>query len=135
MTAKVDRDYYAIVWRLPLIVWQLVFFIVPLGFMFVMSFWLVKNYRMEPAFVFDNWAKILTWSIFWKAYGLTFGLATIATVLATAIAFPAAFGLAFKVSDAARRWAIFLLVIPFFTSYLVRIYAWQVVLAGAGVIN
>ena len=135
MTTKVDRDYYAIVWRLPLIIWQLVFFVVPLGFMFVMSFWLVKNYRMEPAFAFDNWFKMLSWSIFWKAYGLTFGLSVIATILSTAIAFPAAFGLAFKVNDAARRWAIFFLVIPFFTSYLVRIYAWQVVLAGGGVIN
>ena len=135
MTTKVDRDYYAIVWRLPLIIWQLVFFVVPLGFMFVMSFWLVKNYRMEPAFAFDNWFKMLSWSIFWKAYGLTFGLSVIATILSTAIAFPAAFGLAFKVNDAARRWAIFFLVIPFFTSYLVRIYSWQVVLAGGGVIN
>jgi spermidine/putrescine transport system permease protein len=46
MAAKVSRDYYALVWRLPLIIWQVVFFVVPLGFMFVMSFWLVKNYRM-----------------------------------------------------------------------------------------
>lgn len=135
MTAKVDRDYYALVWRLPLIIWQTVFFIVPVGFMFVMSFWLVKNYRMEPAFVFDNWYKMLSWNIFWQAYGFTFGLALIATILSTLIAFPASFGLAFKVSDTARRWAIFFLVIPFFTSYLVRIYAWQVVLAGGGIIN
>lgn len=135
MTAKVDKDYYALVWRLPLIIWQTVFFIVPVGFMFVMSFWLVKNYRMEPAFVFDNWYKMLSWNIFWQAYGFTFGLALIATILSTLIAFPASFGLAFKVSDTARRWAIFFLVIPFFTSYLVRIYAWQVVLAGGGIIN
>lgn len=135
MTARAGQDYYALFWRLPLIIWQLLFFVVPLGFMFVMSFWLVKNYRMEPAFAFDNWRKILTWGIFWKSYGLTFGLSALATLLATAIAFPASFGLAFKVSDATRRWAIFFLVIPFFTSYLVRIYAWQVVLAGGGVIN
>jgi spermidine/putrescine transport system permease protein len=55
--------------------------------------------------------------------------------LSSVIAFPASFGLAFKLSDTARRWAIFLLVIPFFTSYLVSIYTWQVVLAGGGAIN
>ena len=80
MAERVSRDYYAYVWRLPLIIWQLLFFIVPLGFMFVMSFWLVKNYRMVPAFAFDNWAKMLTWSIFWKAYGLTLGLATVSAL-------------------------------------------------------
>lgn len=135
MAEKVNRDFYALVWRLPLIVWQLLFFVVPLGFMIVMSFWLVKNYRMVPAFAFDNWSRILSWNIFWSAYGLTFALAAAATVLATLLAFPAAYGLAFKVSDNTRRWAIFFLIIPFFTSYLVRIYAWQVVLASGGVIN
>lgn len=135
MAAKAKTDFYAIVWRLPLIVWQTLFFIVPLGFMVVMSFWLVRNYRMVPAFAFDNWGKMLSWSIFWNAYGFTLALATGATIAASALAFPAAYGLAFKVSDTARRWAIFFLIIPFFTSYLVRIYAWQVVLAGNGVIN
>lgn len=135
MTATRKRDFYAIVWRLPLLVWQLLFFVVPLGFMFVMSFWLVKNYRMTPAFAFDNWVRILSWDIFWKSYGFTLALAAAATVLATALAFPAAYGLAFKVNDTVRRWAIFFLIIPFFTSYLVRVYAWQVVLGGNGVIN
>lgn len=135
MFSKLSRGIYPVVWRLPLIVWQTLFFIVPLGFMFIMSFWLVKNYRMVPALSLDNWERMLGWGIFWNAYGITLALAAAATVLATLIGFPAAYGLAFKVSDTARRWGIFLLIIPFFTSYLVRIYAWQVVLAGSGVIN
>lgn len=135
-TAKTgSRDLYPLVWRAPLLIWQSLFFVVPLGFMLVMSFWLVRNYRMVPAFAFDNWIRILGWDIFWRSYGYTLTLATIATVLASALAFPASYGLAFKVNDAARRWAIFFLVIPFFTSYLVRIYAWQVVLSSSGVIN
>ncbi|MFN4143349.1 ABC transporter permease [Aestuariivirga sp.] len=135
MGAERRNDLYAIVWRLPLLIWQLLFFVVPLGFMFVMSFWVVRNYRMVPDFSLANWEKILGWDIFWKAYAFTFLLATLSTVITSAVAFPAAYGLAFKVSDAARRWAIFLLIIPFFTSYLVRVYAWQVVLGGNGVIN
>jgi ABC-type spermidine/putrescine transport system permease subunit I len=135
MVLRPKRDLYAVTWRLPLLVWQSLFFVFPLGFMLIMSFWLVRNYRMVPAFALDNWERILTWSIFWKAYGLTLGLASLATILATVIAFPASYGLAFRVSDFARRWAVFLLIIPFFTSYLVRIYAWQVVLSGNGIIN
>jgi len=103
--------------------------------MFVMSFWVVRNYRMEPDFSFANWAKILNWSIFWNAYGFTLGLAVASTILTSLLAFPASYGLSFKVSESTRRWAIFLLIIPFFTSYLVRVYAWQVVLGGNGIIN
>jgi spermidine/putrescine transport system permease protein len=135
VTAGHTRDFYAIFWRLPLLVWQILFFVVPLGFMFVMSFWLVKNYRMEPALALDNWAWMLRRGVFWKSYGYTIGLAASTTVLCTALAFPAAYGLAFKAGGAARRWAIFFLIIPFFTSYLVRVYAWQVVLGRNGVIN
>lgn len=135
MAAGQRRDFYAWFWRAPLLVWQLLFFVVPLAFMFMMSFWLVKNYRMTPAFAFDNWAKMLGWNIFWSSYIYTLVLAITATVLASVLAFPAAYGLAFRVSDTTRRWALFFLIIPFFTSYLVRVYAWQVVLAGNGVIS
>ena len=128
-------DWYATTWRLPLLVWQLLFFVVPLGFLVYLSFWLVKNYRMTPAFETVNWVKMFSKGYFWDAYFLTFGMAALATVVTTLLAFPAAYALAFKVSPTARRWAIFFLIIPFFTSYLVRTYAWQTILAENGVIN
>ncbi|MEL6290497.1 MAG: ABC transporter permease [Pseudomonadota bacterium] len=136
-TAKPRRkvDLYAIVWRIPLIVWQGLFFVIPLLFLVYLSFWLVRNYRMTPAFETVNWVSMFSRNYFWDAYALTFYLATVATIATTLIAFPAAYALAFKVTPTVRRWAIFLLIIPFFTSYLVRIYAWQTILAGNGVIN
>jgi len=129
------RTIYAMTWRLPIILWQAAFFLVPLGFMVVMTFWAVKNYRMEPDFVMANWAKMFSRGYFWDAYWLTLGRATLAAVIASLVAFPASYALAFKVSPTARRWAIFFMIIPFFTSYLVRAYAWQVILAEHGVIN
>jgi spermidine/putrescine transport system permease protein len=51
------------------------------------------------------------------------------------IAFPAAYALALRASETTRRWAIFLLIIPFFTSYLVRTFSWFVILSESGVIN
>ena len=126
---------YKYTWRLPIILWQAAFFLVPLAFMLVMTFWLVKNYRMQPDFVLTNWEKMFSRGYFWDAYWLTLGRAALAGVVVSLIAFPASFALAFKVSDTARRWAVFFLIIPFFTSYLVRIYAWQVILAEQGVIN
>ena len=128
-------DGYATTWRLPIIFWQALFFIGPLIFMVAMSFFLVKNYRMVEAFEFKNWEKMLTRGYFWDSYFLTLALATLSTVVTSLLAFPAAFALAFKVSPAVRRWAIFLLIIPFFTSYLVRIFSWYVILAESGVVN
>ncbi|MEM7424501.1 MAG: ABC transporter permease [Pseudomonadota bacterium] len=128
-------DRYALTWRLPIIVWQGLFFIGPLIFMIAMSFFLVKNYRMIEAFEFVNWIKMFKRSYFWDSYWLTLGLATVSTCIATVLAFPAAYALSFKLSDNARRWAIFLLIIPFFTSYLVRTFSWYTILAEQGVIN
>ena len=128
-------DIYALTWRLPVIVWQVLFFLAPLIFMIAMSFFLVKNYRMVEAFEFVNWVKIFSKGYFWNSYGLSLGLAALATLTATCIAFTASYCLAFKLSETARRWAIFFLIIPFFTSYLVRTFSWYVLMAESGVVN
>lgn len=121
--------------RLPIIIWQALFFIAPLIFMVAMSFFIVRNYRMTEAFEMKNWLKMMGRDYFWDSYGLTIGLAALATLVVMTVAFPAAYTLAFKVSENTRRWAVFLLIIPFFTSYLVRIFSWYVILAESGVIN
>jgi spermidine/putrescine transport system permease protein len=128
-------DVYPYVWRLPLLIWQSAFFVIPLIFMAAMSFWLVKNYRMEPALVFDNWERMLSRGAFWDAYWITLWRAVLAGVIASAIAFPASLFLAFGLSDNARRFALLCLIVPFFTSFLVRAYAWQVILAESGPVN
>ncbi len=133
--AQKGLDGYALTWRLPVIFWQLFFFVGPLLFTIAMTFFLVKNYRMTEAFEMKNWVKMMGKGYFWDSYFLTVGLASLSTVTATCLAFPAAYTLAFKVSDNARRWAVFFLIIPFFTSYLVRTFSWYVILAESGVIN
>ena len=118
-----------------MVIWQLLFFIFPLLFMIALSFWLVKNYRMVPGFEFVNWAKMFSRGYFWDAYWLTLGMASLAAVVTSLLAFPCAYMLAFKASPTVRRWAMFLLIIPFFTSYLVRVYSWQVFLSNEGIFN
>ena len=132
---KQRTSVFALTWRLPIIVWQVLFFVGPLIFMVAISFFLVKNYVMQEAFVFKNWDKMLTRNYFWDSYLYTLLLATVSTIIASAVAFPASFALSFKVSATTRRWALFFLIIPFFTSYLVRTFSWYVILAESGVIN
>jgi len=126
---------YGLTFSLPLLVWQLLFFVAPLVFLVALSFWTVKNFTMRPDFDPVNWVTMYAKPVFWQAYGITFVLAAVAAVLASILAFPCSYAIAFKLSDTARRWAVFLMVIPFFTSYLVRVYSWQIFLSDGGIIN
>lgn len=128
-------NLYALTWRLPIIFWQFVFFVGPLLFMVAMSFFVVKNYRMIEAFEMVNWQKMFSRGYFWDSYWYTLFIAALSASVAMLLAFPAAWALSFRASEGVRRWAIFLLIIPFFTSYLVRTFAWYVILAESGVLN
>lgn len=126
---------YGLTFSLPLLLWQLVFFVFPLLFLIALSFWTVRNFRMTPDVDAVNWVTMYGRPVFWQAYVTTLAMAAGAAALTSVLAFPCAYALAFKLSPAARRAAVFLMVIPFFTSYLVRVYSWQVFLADAGIVN
>ena len=126
---------YGLTFSLPMLIWQVLFFLAPLLFLVALSFWTVRNFRMEPDFDTVNWVRILGRGVFWDAYLRTFALSAACAAVASALAFPVAYAIAFKLSDTARRWAIFLMVIPFFTSYLVRVYSWQIFLSDNGIFN
>jgi spermidine/putrescine transport system permease protein/putrescine transport system permease protein len=120
---------------LPVLLWQLVFFAAPLAFLVVITFWQVRNFRLEPAFVWDNWSRILGSDTFHKALAHTMQVSTITTVLALLLAVPAAYTIAFRLTARQRDVAVAALVAPVFSSYIVRIYAWQVVLSPQGIAN
>lgn len=126
---------YGLTFSLPMLIWQLLFFVAPLVFLIALSFWTVKNFKMEADFNTINWVTMYGRSVFWQSYGLTLALATAAAVITSILAFPCSYAIAFKLSPRMRQWAIFLIVIPFFTSYLVRVYSWQIFLSDNGIIN
>lgn len=126
---------FAAVIAVPPIAWQLAFFVVPLGFLVVMTFWSVKNFRLAPDASLANWIFILNAGFFRSAFIYTFWLSGMTALLATVIAFPVAYTLAYKVSAATRRFMILMLVIPFFTSYPVRVYSTQIFFSPKGIIN
>lgn len=126
---------FSICWILPPALWQVLLFLGPLLFLVALSFWRVEFFRLQPDFVFINWQKVYTQFYFWRAFGVTLGFAVTGSLLTGILAFPAAFHIAFRLSPQARRLTLMMLGVPFFTSYLVRIYSWQVYLGDAGVIN
>ncbi|MBV2143083.1 ABC transporter permease [Falsochrobactrum sp. TDYN1] len=126
---------YGLTFSLPMLIWQVLFFLAPLLFLIALSFWTVKNFRMEPDFDIVNWVRMLGRGVFWDAYLRTLTLATFAAIITSVLAFPCSYAIAFKLTETGRRWAVFLMVIPFFTSYLVRVYSWQIFLSDNGIIN
>lgn len=127
--------WFGLCFSMPILIWQLVFFVLPLAFLVAISFWLVRNFRMVPTFEWQNWSYMLSRGFFWDAYVHTLAMAAGATVLVSLVAFPCAYTIAFKFRESAKQLLVLLLVTPFFTSYLVRTYSWQVFLSDKGIFN
>lgn len=132
---RVRVDFFAWAWGLPMLLWQLLFFAAPLCFLVVMSFWTVQNFRLTPGFDLVNWITLLSARYFWEIYLRTLLYGLLAAALASIVAFPCSYMLAFRASAKLRWFTIFLLITPFFTSYLVRTYTWKVILTGNGIVN
>lgn len=132
---KPGRRVMPLLLGLPVALWQLAFFLLPLVFLVVITFWKVRNFKLAPAFDLGNWEKVLTSSPFQRALVYTFEVAAVTTVLAMLLAFPAAHAIGLRLSEKARaRWIAFL-IIPIFSSYILKVYAWQVVLSPGGIVN
>lgn len=133
---KVFRmPWYGLSFSMPILIWQLIFFLFPLAFLVAISFWVVRNFRMVPTFEWLNWGYMLSRGFFWDAYVHTLAMAAGATVLISLVAFPCAYTIAFKFRESTKQLLVLLLITPFFTSYLVRTYSWQVFLSDNGIFN
>jgi spermidine/putrescine transport system permease protein len=113
--------------------WVGLFFALPLATVIVVSFWLVVNFRLVPAFALDSYLK-LAQPLYIGIIVRTFSIAAVVTVIAALIGYPVAYFLARK----AKRFRVLILalvVLPLWTSYLVRSFAWMLVLGTNGVLN
>lgn len=128
-------DFFAAFWASPVLIWQGLFFLAPLVFLVWMTFWVVQNYRLTPDFVLSNWERMFTRGFFWDGLFYTAQISVATAAVASLMAFPVAYYLAFRARPSVQRLALFMLITPFFTSYLVRIYAWMIILAQEGVVN
>lgn len=118
-----------------MLAWQAMFYLGAAVIMVLMTFWVVKNFRMVADYNVENWLEVLSSRVFYTIYFRTLVYAGFAAAAASLFAFPLAYALAFKVSARARRIAYMLLILPYFTNYYVRSYAWRFMLETEGVIN
>ena len=108
--------------------------LLPFAILVTMSFWSQSGFEFNTSLTLDNYieaGKQPIYGALLKRSLLIAGAATFATVL---LSYPMAYFVAFHVHHHKIVWII-LLTLPFWTSYLLRVFAWKVVLGYQGVIN
>ncbi len=110
--------------------WFLVMLLLPLTVVLVFSFGeRAPAGGVVPAFTFEQYANL---PARWTAFKNTLTLAPVGTLSALLIAYPLAYFLAVKVDPKWKTILLVLVIVPFWTSILIRSYAWIFLLGGRG---
>jgi spermidine/putrescine transport system permease protein len=136
----------------PTLIVMLVLLIVPIGGLVVFSFWTQHYFDIDRTFTLNNYWTVfqpaggvcLFWGwfpfpclktpIYVHLLGKSLLMSLITTSVIILLAYPMAYFLAFRVTRHKMLWII-LITVPFWTSYLLRVFAWKVILGYNGVIN
>ena len=108
--------------------------LVPMALLIAMSTWSMSGFDLVTTPGLGNYAAIAGDPIYSTLLGRSLKVAAIATAVTVILSYPVAYYVAFHVHRHKMLWII-LLTLPFWTSYLMRIFAWRVVLGYEGVIN
>lgn len=113
--------------------WLALFFLAPLGFTIVYSFGHSTFGGVQLGFTLDNYAKALS-GFYLDAFVRTVRFALTGCALCLVVAYPAALFIA-RQSGRLRTALLLLVLVPYFTSFLVRVMSWQILLARGGPIE
>jgi len=119
---------------LPLLAWLAVFVIAPAAILFVYAFCEHDELgRVVYRFTFDNFHRVGE-RVYLTIFIRSVGYAAVTTALCLAAGFPAAWYIARRPA-ALRHRLLLLVMIPFWTSFLIRTYAWMTILKQDGLLN
>ncbi len=112
-------------------------FFIPLAIVFCYSLWTLDNKTLlvVPQWTLKNYATFFGTDTYIRTFGKTILMAALVTATGIACAFPFAYFLVRYLSGRMQRVLLVATILPFWTSYLVRIYAWQAILGEQGIIN
>ncbi|MCY4040304.1 MAG: ABC transporter permease subunit [Gammaproteobacteria bacterium] len=147
--ARRNRDFLwrSLVIRLPY-VWLLLFFLAPFLIVFKISFSdpVLAQPPFTPLFdwtqagwdvlqgTFDNYRFLFSDNLYALSYLKSIWIASVSTVLCLALGYPMAYGIARARPDV-RFILLLLVILPFWTSFLLRVYAWMGILSTKGLVN
>lgn len=108
--------------------------LIPLATMVMMSFWSISGYAIDTTPTLQNYVAMTEQPMYGVLIGRSLWVATFATLVTVALCYPMAYFVAFHVHRHKALWLI-VMTLPFWTSYLLRVFAWKVVLGYEGVVN
>ena len=117
--------------------WLLVAYIGSLVVLFVAAFWRLDPFTSEVVhdYGFDNFRTLWENDVYRSITVRTVGIAAAVTVTDAVLAFPIAFYMAKVASQRTRRLLVVAILMPLWASYLVKVYAWRIILQENGVLN
>lgn len=117
--------------------WLVVAYLGSLAIMFAASFWTLNDFtgEVERGFSLDNFQTLASESVYRSIAGRTIGMAALVTVTCAVLAFPIAFFMAKIASAKVKALLVVAVLMPLWSSYLIKIYAWRTMLSPDGVLN
>ena len=118
------------------LVWLVAVFLVPLLMLVVFSFWVnIPGGQYEAGFTLENYVRFLTTSLYLEQLWLTIELALVTSVASLLLGYPLAYYLARLDRPWLRSTLLITIISSLWITYVIRAYAWQVILASNGIIS
>ena len=118
----------------PTLGFMVLFLALPIVILLVLSFWTQTYIDFNKTFSLANYQKFFSRPIYSFLLGKSIVISLCVTIATVLIAYPMAYFLAFRTQGNKLFW-ILLVTLPFWTSYLLRVFAWKIILGYNGVIN
>ena len=119
------------------LLWMLMVYLGALAFLFVAAFWHLDTFSglVVKEYGLSNFQLLWQESVYRTITLRTIGIAAAVTAADVALAFPLAYYLARVVSPRFRNALLIAIVMPLWVSYLVRVFAWKLILTPNGFLN
>ncbi|MFI6319295.1 ABC transporter permease [Nonomuraea sp. NPDC050556] len=117
--------------------WLGVAYLGALAALFLTSFWSTDTFTgdLVRTFTWANFQDLATGEVYRTIALRSLGVAVAVTLIDLVVAFPMAFAMAKLASPRAQRWLVILVLTPLWASYLVKAYAWRVLLSSGGLLG
>ncbi len=116
------------------LIFSIVLLAAPLLMMLLLSFWTQNYLDLDRTLTFANYKEAWTHPVYRLLMLRSLGISLAVTFITVLLAFPMAYFISFYGGKHKALW-LFLITIPFWTSYLLRIFLWKVILGYNGVLN
>jgi len=117
-------------------IWMLLFLVVPMLMMVYVSFWTQTTFTIEPTLTLDSWVNFFTSETYYGALFLTIRIWLIVLAATLLVGYPVALFIGLFIGNKTLQIVVLVLcVIPFWTSFLIRVLAWRPMLGQQGAVN